>query len=110
MGSGEQKACQFFNVMDPDKIGTVKKKKLYSMSRVKSYEQLYVRGWEARGMRLWSLSGLLWKIDVFVANVAPGEVCIGHSLSASRNSMSITLRVNSVCMKRIIIVLRKFIF
>ena len=24
MGFGEQKACQFFNVMDPDKIGTVK--------------------------------------------------------------------------------------
>jgi hypothetical protein len=31
MKFGEQKACQFFNVMDPDKIGTVKKKKkLYS--------------------------------------------------------------------------------
>ena len=35
---------------------------------------------EARGMRLWNLSGLLWKSDVFVANVAPGEVCIGHSV------------------------------
>ncbi len=28
MGFGEQKACQFFNVMDPDKIGSVKKKTL----------------------------------------------------------------------------------